>query len=107
MQDALMESVVGEGSKRPFLLNGGLLNRCMSKESIYAYFTPIYKMLNEVWKQIVTVLQPVASKKDVQLKQLITLTGGIIDFWSLDNIESVRGRVYHEFIYRRQSNSAL
>lgn len=75
-----------------------LIKRGYEQGKRIAYFAPTYKMLNEVWKELVTVLHPVTLKKDVQQKQILTLTGGIIDFWSLDNIDSARGRAYHEII---------
>ena len=66
-------------------------NRC-------AYFAPTYKMLNEVWKEVVATLAPVTVKKDTQQKQIILITGSLIDFWSLDSINSARGRKYHRVI---------
>lgn len=63
-----------------------------------AYFAPTYKMLNEVWKEAVYLLAPITKRKDTQQKQITLITGAIIDFWSLDNINSARGRKYHRVI---------
>lgn len=63
-----------------------------------AWFSPSYKDLTEVWKFIKNTLYPVLKSKNEQIKQLELLTGGIIDFWSLDNPDSGRGRKYKRII---------
>lgn len=73
-----------------------LINRAYDQEKYIAYFASTYKMFNKVRKEIVSLLHRVVLKKDVQQKQLATLTGHIIDFWSLDNMDSERGRMYLE-----------
>jgi len=62
------------------------------------YFAPTYKMLNETWREIAHTLASVTLKKDEHHKQILTLTGGVIDFWSLDNPDAGRGREYNEII---------
>jgi hypothetical protein len=62
-----------------------------------AYFAPTYKCYRGMERDS-TVLYPVTYKKDVQQISCKPLTGGIIDFWSLDNIDSARGRKYHELL---------
>lgn len=63
-----------------------------------AWFSPTYKDLFEVWKYIKRTLQPVIRSKNEQLKQIELLTGGAIDFWSLDDPESGRGRKYKRIV---------
>lgn len=60
----------------------------------YAYFAPTYKMLDEVWRGMVNGLRDVTSEKRVQEKQIILLSGGVVDFWSLENPDAARGRKY-------------
>ena len=59
------------------------------------YWCPTYKDLSEVWKEVKYRIHPIVKHKDEQLKQIITLNGGIIDFWSMDDPNSGRGRKYH------------
>lgn len=61
-----------------------------------AYFAPTYKMLNKQWLAIKRMLKPVTSHTDSQLKQLTLISGGIIDFWSLENPDAPRGNAYDE-----------
>lgn len=63
-----------------------------------AYFAPTYKMLTEVWRQVVRTCQPITRSKSEQEKRIELITGGTIDMWSLDNIDSVRGRKYKRVI---------
>lgn len=59
---------------------------------------PTYKDLSEIWRELVTTFSPAINKKDEQLKQIILYGGGIIDFWSMDDPDSGRGRKYHRVI---------
>jgi len=59
---------------------------------------PTYKDLSEVWKDILYTYRNVILKKDEQIKQIRLLTGGIIDFWSMDDPDSGQGRGYHRAI---------
>ncbi|MBO9699254.1 MAG: hypothetical protein J7604_03540 [Sporocytophaga sp.] len=62
------------------------------------YFCPTNKMLSKQWNAIVKTLSPVILKKDEHFRSLLLKTGGIIDFWSLENFDTIRGQAYHEAI---------
>jgi len=69
---------------------------------------PSYKDLSEVWKEVKNMYRPVThavydqismiKRKDEQLKQIELITGGLIDFWSMENPDSGQGRKYHRAI---------
>ena len=63
-----------------------------------AYMTPTYKMLADVWRTASEVFQPITSKRNEQERRIETITGGSVDFWSLDNADAVRGRAYKRVI---------
>ena len=65
---------------------------------IVAYFAPTYKDLYEMWVELKSVLFPVTQKKDEQFKQLVLITGGKIDMWSMEDPNSGRGRRYHRIV---------
>lgn len=52
----------------------------------------------EVWRAIISTCRPIIRAKNEQEKRLELITGGVIDFWSLDNIDSARGRKYKRVI---------
>jgi hypothetical protein len=52
-------------------------------------------MLFENWQSMTNILFPVIKTKSEQEKRLELVTGGIIEFWSLDNPDAPRGRKYH------------
>lgn len=61
------------------------------------YFTPTYKLLEGTFKEAINALEPIVSRKhDNQFIELIT--GGIIDFWSLDNANAGRSRKYKRVV---------
>lgn len=61
------------------------------------YFTPTYKLLEPTYKEILTALEPIVRRKhDNQFIELIT--GGIIEFWSLENELAGRSRKYKRAI---------
>lgn len=69
---------------------------------------PAYKDLAEVWSEVKALYKPIPheiydsiamiGKKDEQLKQIKLITGGLIDFWSMENPDSGQGRKYHRAI---------
>jgi len=57
------------------------------------YFAPTYKLLEATFKEAYNVLNPIIERKhDNQFIELIT--GGVIEFWSLDNQNAGRSRKY-------------
>lgn len=63
-----------------------------------AYFAPTYKMLMEVWRTLVNTCQPITFKKSEQERRIELHGGGVIDFWSLDDPDSCRGRKYKRVV---------
>lgn len=62
------------------------------------WFSPTYKMLAELWREMVATLKPVTRAKSEQEHRLELITGGTIDMWSLENPDAVRGRRYARVI---------
>jgi hypothetical protein len=61
------------------------------------YFAPTYKLLEGTYKECLNTLEPIIKKKhDNQFIELIT--GGSIEFWSLDNPNAGRSRKYKRVI---------
>lgn len=59
------------------------------------WFAPTYKLLDEAFRQIIRSYQPVIIGRNASSKRIQLVTGGSIDFWSLDNPDTVaRGRAY-------------
>jgi phage FluMu gp28-like protein len=58
------------------------------------WFAPTYKLLAEPWAEAKTILADVIESKNESLRQLRLVTGGTLDFWSLDDGDAGRGRKY-------------
>lgn len=63
-----------------------------------AWGAPTYKMLTENWRAVNYLIAPIVVRKNKQERQVELATGGIIDFWSLDNPDMIRGRKYKRFV---------
>lgn len=59
---------------------------------------PTYRMLLENWATLARLVAPVTVRKSVQERRLELLGGGVIDFYSLDKPDVIRGRKYKRFI---------
>lgn len=59
---------------------------------------PTYKDLSEIWVELLNTFHDVILRKDEQLKQIRLINGGLIDFWSMEDPDSGRGRKYHRAI---------
>lgn len=63
------------------------------------WFSPTYKILLEVWQDLVRIFTPIKERISVQEKRIELTTGGIIEMWSLsDNPDAGRSRKYHRAI---------
>ena len=62
------------------------------------YWCPTYKDLSEVWDELKFICFPIISEKNEQLKHIKLITGGKIDFWSMEDPNSGRGRKYKRAI---------
>lgn len=62
------------------------------------YWNATYKDVSKVWDQIKFICYGITKRKDEQLKQIHLITGGQIDFWSMEDPNSGRGFAYKRAI---------
>ena len=61
------------------------------------YFNLSYGQGKEVWEDFKRLAKPITSHKDESARRIETITGGVLEMWSLDNEETAknsRGRKY-------------
>lgn len=63
-----------------------------------AWFNPSYPMLTDTWRDVMNTVAEIVARPNVQQHSLELVTGGILDMWSMDAINSARGRKYHRII---------
>lgn len=80
------------------MLQDGAIETALRDHAPVGWGAPTYKMLLEDWKTLDHLLSPVIVRRNEQEKQLHLVGGGVIDFWSLDNPNTIRGRKYKRFI---------
>ena len=59
---------------------------------------PTYKVLTENWRAANQLLSPIIEHRSTQEMRLELTGGGVIDFWTLDNPNAIRGRKYNRFV---------
>jgi hypothetical protein len=62
-----------------------------------AYIVPAFRYLEEVYREIVANYLPVITHKH-QDKRIDFIGGGFIEFWSMENFDSIRGRKYKRLV---------
>jgi hypothetical protein len=63
-----------------------------------AWAAPTYKVLTDDWRILTDLLAPVTVKRSEQEKQIRLIGGGVLDMWSMDNADAIRGRKYARFM---------
>lgn len=59
-----------------------------------AWCSPTYRMQQETWRDFQYYLAPAIASANASEKRIELYTGGVIDLWSLDRIDTMRGRKY-------------
>ncbi len=62
------------------------------------WFAPTYKLLNEVWREMTATLQPIITRSHATERRIDLLTGGVVEFWSLEDPDAGRSRKYRRVI---------
>ena len=62
------------------------------------WFTPDYKIMKEAWREVHSILEPIIAKSSETDKIITTVTGGLIEFWTLENERAGRSRKYHRIV---------
>jgi hypothetical protein len=70
-----------------------------------AWFAPTYKLLLEPWTEAVSVLSPLIEKANQTDRQIILENGGKLDFWTLEDKDAGRGRMYRRAIIDEASKA--
>lgn len=79
------------------VLSTNLISETAIEGQPAGYFAPTYKLLEATFRETLSCLEPIISRKhDNQFIEL--LTGGIIEFWSLDNPNAGRSRKYRRAV---------
>lgn len=75
------------------LMDGGAIDGASA-----AFFSPTYKLLADVWADFERTLRPVTRKANKTEQRIELITGGKIDFWTLEDPDAGRGRKYHRLV---------
>lgn len=71
------------------------------------FFAPTYKLLMEVWSTIERTLRPVTRKANKSEMRIELITGGKVDFWTLEDPDAGRGRKYARLVVDEAAHARL
>ena len=69
--------------------------------------TPTYKNMADDWRTMLSILAPVIVHKSEQEKRIEIDGGGVLEMWTLDNPEPIRGRRYKRFLINEAASVIL
>lgn len=84
------------------LMHGGALDG-----QPVAFFAPTYKLLLEVWSDMERTLSPIIKKMNKSEMRIELITGGKIDFWTLEDADAGRGRKYKRIVVDEAAHARL
>jgi Terminase large subunit, T4likevirus-type, N-terminal len=76
------------------ILGEYLLSKTILAAKPCGWFAPTYKYLTDVWRDVVRIHKPIISNLSVQERRIELITGGVAEFWSLEDKDAGRGRKY-------------
>ncbi len=80
------------------MLQDGAVTTALFEKLPVGWGAPTYKMLLDDWKSLANTLAPVTARRSEQEKQLQLISGGSIEFFSLDGPDAIRGKKFKRFI---------
>ena len=80
------------------MLQDGAVTTALFEKLPVGWGAPTYKMLLDDWKSLANTLAPVTTRRSEQEKQLQLISGGTIEFFSLDGPDAIRGKKFKRFI---------
>ncbi len=82
------------------LMHGGAIDGAS-----VGFFAPTYKLLMEAWNDFEYTLTPIMKRSNKTEMRMELITGGKIDFWTLEDNSAGRGRKYHRIIIDEAAHS--
>lgn len=77
------------------------INRVATPETLpypMAWFAPSYRYMTEVWREAEVMLDSIITRRNSAEFRMEFITGGVLEFWSLDNKRAGASRKYRRVI---------
>lgn len=88
---------IGRRWGKNFLMQDIAANAAINSKFV-GWAAPVYKQTHDDFRAVENLLAPIVTRKSVSEMRLELATGGVIEFWSADRADSIRGKKYHLFI---------
>ncbi len=86
--------VAGRRFGKDVLLERRAVKKVIKQPHPVGWFAPTYRMMQENYRALKNILAPVIVRASETEHRIEIITGNVMDFWSLDNPDSARGRKY-------------
>lgn len=76
-------------------------DRCAQRDVLrlpVAWFSPSYKYMVEVWRETAARFAPIIARQNISERRMEFVTGGVLEFWTLENPRAGMGRKYRRVI---------
>jgi hypothetical protein len=80
------------------LLQDLAIETALSGRQPIGWGAPVYKQTQDDYRTLSNILAPVIKRQSISEMRLELVSGGTIEFWSLDKPDSIRGKKYARFI---------
>jgi hypothetical protein len=80
------------------LLQDLAIETALSARQPIGWGAPVYKQTQDDYRTLSNILAPVIKRQSISEMRLELVSGGTIEFWSLDKPDSIRGKKYARFI---------
>lgn len=92
-------NVISNGRRfgKNFLLDDIAANDGMAGKYV-GWMAPVYKQTHDDYRALANLLAPIVSRQSISEMRLELVTDGVIEFWSADRADSMRGKKYHTVI---------
>ena len=80
------------------LLHDFAVEAAVDMQGPVGWAAPIYKQTLDDFRELDNILAPIISRRSASELRLELVTGGAIEFWSLEKPDSIRGKRYKRFI---------
>lgn len=99
MREAKRRNVISAGRRwgKNILLQDLAIDSAISGHFV-GWAAPVFKQTHDDFRAIQNLCAPIIRRVSVSEMRLEFITGGVVEFWSADHADAIRGKKYHRFI---------
>jgi hypothetical protein len=98
-KNLVRHNVISAGRRigKNFLLCDLAANEAMNGRFV-GWLAPVFKQTHDDFRSLSNLLAPIIARQSVSEMRIELVGGGVVEFWSGDHADAIRGKKYHLFI---------